>query len=540
MRFELKRFVSSIPDRPLLQFVLFMLIGLWMFSPSFHGPPVSDDLEFLDHPKEAYFESVDGLRQLWTRGKTSAWFPVTYSSLWLEYQICGDTFECYRLTNLLLHASNATMLVWLFRYFGVPWAFPCALLFFVHPLNASSVAWIIERKNTLSFCLLLSAFILYLRKTGAAYVCAVFLFTLALLAKVTVAMYVPVLFLITTLRSGVTRTGLVQNLLRIAPFAAIAFAVGLFGLHQEMSVSSPVQLSTKVELITRLANAGDALGFYFQNFFLPGEYAWAYDDWKIGDFRTSGLIWLAFFLMLLIYGAIRFSMNRGQGTTFVTLLLCYITALLPFLGFLQVAFFRTTPVADHWQYHAMPFLIALVSFCIFWITPEKYRRSVLAPGYAGLVFVLSWFSFDRAGAFSSHEQFWGRAIQRSPSLPDPYHAYGAMLIKRGQPHLALSYLQRALSLQTDESLKNYRSTLFDIAHACLLLGRYDESIRLNGRLLALDDKNWEAWSNLGVAFYEMGDLGRARDAFHAALSINPEAKGPIENLKRIQEDERKP
>ena len=54
------------------------------------------------------------------------------------------------MTNLVLHAVNATLVWLLLRKIGVQGAMVAAALFAVHPVNVESVVWIYERKNVLS------------------------------------------------------------------------------------------------------------------------------------------------------------------------------------------------------------------------------------------------------------------------------------------------------------------------------------------------------------------------------------------------------
>ena len=107
---------------------------------------------------------LDGLRQMWfVPGATQQYYPLMYTSYWLEYHLWGLDPLGYHLVNMLLHAAAAVLFWRLLLRLEVPGAWLAAALFAVHPVMVESVAWITERKNVLSLVLALLAMLAYLR-----------------------------------------------------------------------------------------------------------------------------------------------------------------------------------------------------------------------------------------------------------------------------------------------------------------------------------------------------------------------------------------
>ena len=117
------------------------------------------------------------------------WFPVTWLSLMLDYQIFGLNPQGFHLTNLLFHVLNTILLfLVLLRMTKTLWpsAFVAAL-FAIHPLHVESVAWIAERKDVLStffWMLTMKAYSYYVEHPGfRRYFLVLLFFVLGLMAK---------------------------------------------------------------------------------------------------------------------------------------------------------------------------------------------------------------------------------------------------------------------------------------------------------------------------------------------------------------------
>lgn len=103
--------------------------------------------------------------------------PLATISFALNYLIDGKNPWGYKVASLLVHLGNALLVFWLLRRllslpraggetnatWRTPVAFTIALLWAIHPLQVSSVLYIVQRMETLSLTFVLLALVAYLR-----------------------------------------------------------------------------------------------------------------------------------------------------------------------------------------------------------------------------------------------------------------------------------------------------------------------------------------------------------------------------------------
>ncbi len=200
------------------------------YLPALRGQFIMDDDIYLTNVP--VIRASDGLYRIWCTNQALDYYPVTNTSLWVEWRLWGMNATGYHVTNLLLHMA-ACLLIWaILRKFAIGGAFLAALLFAVHPLNVESVAWIAQRKGLLALVFFLLSILWYLREeqrrdadvtagpagfhAGKYYWLSFLAFVLALLSKGSVAILPLVLLIIVWWqRRRITR----WDLLRSAPIS---------------------------------------------------------------------------------------------------------------------------------------------------------------------------------------------------------------------------------------------------------------------------------------------------------------------------------
>jgi hypothetical protein len=132
-----------------------------------------DDYYVTENPMVKAGLCREGVAWAFTATHAANWHPLTWLSLMLDCQIYGLQPRGFHLTNLFFHLVN-TVLWFLFfaRVTGNLW--PSALvaaLFALHPLHVESVAWVAERKDVLStfwWVATLGAYAWYVQRPGLA------------------------------------------------------------------------------------------------------------------------------------------------------------------------------------------------------------------------------------------------------------------------------------------------------------------------------------------------------------------------------------
>ena len=144
---------------------LLVIAACLVYWPALTGGFLFDDEPLLTG--SALVKAGDGLYRMWFTSQPIDYWPLTNSSFWLEWRLWGLQPAGYHVTNLLLHICSALLLWAILRRLAIPGALLAALLFVVHPVNVESVAWIAQRKNTLSMVFFLSSIFCYLRSDDA-------------------------------------------------------------------------------------------------------------------------------------------------------------------------------------------------------------------------------------------------------------------------------------------------------------------------------------------------------------------------------------
>ena len=374
--------------RAFLPPVLLFAVTLALFLPA-----VSFSLVDLDDPAFITYNPVarDGLslanlHRAFTalNGDGCMYVPFLWLSYIADTALFGaspDTPWGFHLTNVLLHAANAVLLWFIIQAcIRRPWiACFAAAVWSLHPLRVESVAWVTERKDTLSTLFAFLSIFFYLRAWGRGRPprgggsgampppilhFSLFTFLAGLLSK-PMLVTLPFLFLLLdywplnrfSLREA--PSALPRLALRKWPFFVLSAAVSILTRHLQIQAISDVPLLLRLPLIP------SHYLFYLSKTLWPSGLVHLY---PVVVPSTAAIAFALFVLLALAVLAFAL-LRRCPG--FAVGLAAFVGLLFPVSGIILIG---SVPVADRYSYlPAFGLSLALASLLRFLFGPRPKR-----------------------------------------------------------------------------------------------------------------------------------------------------------------------
>ncbi len=394
----------------------------------------------------------EGLGAVWFSTETFNYWPVTWTSYWVEHEVFGDDPATgrprptsYHVVNVLVHAACSLLLWRVLVRLGVPGAWLAGLVFAVHPVNVESVAWITQRKNVLAMLFFLASLRWWLdfQQHGGhrRYAAAVVAFLLGMLSKGAIVACPLVLLLLAWWKRGRI---LRADILQVIPFlviAAVMSAVEIWFQHVKAIGGETVR---DAGLAERLMAIGPIAWFYLGKALLPLKLCFVYPLWQF-DVSAAGewLPLIAGITVVVTAWVTRRSLTRGP----LTALLYYLLCLGPIVGLVDVYFFKYSLVADHYQYVALPGVIALIIGSATHLANQHGTDSTPARvAAAGLVAVLAGLTWQQSANYRTPQRLWLRTLQQNPDCWMAHNQLGNLVTSTRRLDDAREHYRAALKL----------------------------------------------------------------------------------------------
>ena len=472
---------------------------------------------------------VSGLWQIWFSPSAieeeGHYWPLVYTTFWLEHKLWGFAPAGYHIVNVLLHLVNTLLLWHLLRRLVVPGAWVVAAVFAVHPLHVESVAWIIERKDVLSGLFYLAAVLAWMRFVEQPrrrwYAGSLVLYAAALLSK-SIAITLPAALLVWHWwqQGRVTST----DLLRLVPF----FVVGLVIVVGDLSFyRSREFLSLDYSLIERTLIAARALWFYAGKLLWPSGLAIIYPLWdiRVADPLAWGYLVAAVALAVALW---HFRPQLGRGPLAGALF--FAVTLSPVLGFVDYRYMEYAFVADRFQYLAGIGVLAVVIGAVAYSVRRLsglWQKGTMG-GAAVALIVLGLLTWRQANIWRDDETLNRHIIALNPQARNAHFNLGKALYNQGRYEEALEATRIAVEQAPDDF--EIHANLGSILNT---LGRFKEAETHLRRALALNPQGRDAHVNLGAALYKLGRYEEALAATRVAVEQGPDFSEAHVNLGTI-------
>ncbi|MBN2060022.1 MAG: tetratricopeptide repeat protein [Deltaproteobacteria bacterium] len=575
--------------RPLLYeglMVLFFAVLVFLiYSGSLEGPFLFDD--------EANIETNPNIRlNMFSReGLKNAGFgslistrPVANISFALNYFFHQFNVMGYHIVNVVIHILNGILLYFfikatlniLLRKNNSPVnsestnppliAFFASLIWLVHPIQTQSVAYIVQRMNSMAAMFYLLSLLLYIKarqtegkgKKGVLFTGVTLSGILAIGSK-EIAATLPFFILLYEFYffQGLDTSWLRRRIfLFIGIFFLLVSIVFIFmGAHPIERISSGYGWRD-FTMAQRVLTEFRVVIFYISLLMFPHPSRLNLEhDFNISNSFTDPVTTvLAMFMIIILAGAAVYKAKKNRLLSF---------AIIWFLGNLVIesSVIGLEIIFEHRTY--LPSMLAslLAVTLIFRYLRQRWLRVGIL---LVIVMIISFWTHERNRVWADSIVLWTDCVKKSPEKARPRSNLGRALAENGRPDEGIRQLKEALRLRPgyavahnnlgtalekqgrlDEAISHYSEAVriiprFPNAHYNLgvalhrkrkineAIEHYEETLRLNpGHALA--------HNNLGVALESRGKLKEAETHYNAALRIQPDypdARRNLESLKR--------
>jgi len=483
--------------------------------------------------------NAESISWAFTTGRQSNWHPLTWLSLMLDYRIGGGEPWAFKLTNLLFHAVNASLLfLVLYRMTGALWPGAIvAALFALHPLHVESVAWVSERKDVLSTFFWLATMWCYTRWLQSPklwrYLLILAALAMGLLSK-PMLVTLPFVLLLMDLWpfkrwppapeangsqkgkktvADPPRVSLRRLFIEKIPLFILASAscVITFLVQRKGGAVASMELFS---FPVRLQNAIAAYAAYLGKMVWPVNLAVIYPHpgRTLPIHEVAGAVIL---LLLLTAICLWQGLKRDRRWLLVGWL-WYLGTLVPVIGLVQVG---AQAMADRYTY--IPLIGPFIA--ITWLAGEAVNKAAIPRPVAGfasiaILGILAGLSVRQVNYWKDSITLFTHAVE---SVPNNYIAHGNLGVaynEAKQYEKAIPHLQETMKfLRDDAAVHN------NLGCSYMQLFQYDKALPCFEKAVLLEPQKEIYWFNLGKTLLKLQQPEKAAAAFEKTLSMNPDS-----------------
>jgi tetratricopeptide (TPR) repeat protein len=553
-RFTRLRFIRA-KKRTLILGLVLVVATLVLYYPAIHHPFVNydDDGYVTENHHVQSGLTWDTVAWAFTSYDQANWHPVTWLSHALDWQLFQLDPAGHHGTNVLLHALNVAVLFWILLQAtgSAGRSFMVAALFALHPINVESVVWVAERKNLLSmlfFLLALGAYRWYAREPRPGrYAVVAFFFALGLMAKpqVITLPFVLLLWDYSPLRRMFADGGPVATGTEIAfpPRSFLNLLLEKLPLVALSAISAVVTMNAQrvggginpeLSLAARLANAVVCYARYVGKAVWPTRLAPMYPH--PGNSLAKWEV-LSALLFLLVVTALVIAARRHRYLPVGWL--WFLGTLIPMIGLVQVG---RQAMADRYAY--LPFIGLFIMICwgvadcvvasSRWLESRRGLTTVgaetdnsrqpisailLATVCAGVLVALVLVAHRQIDYWGDNVTLWSHTLQVTNRNYEAEEDLGEALLEKGEQADALIHFYQATEIDPRRTLPHMHIAVYDQEH-----GKLQEAIEQYRKAISVSQNsstNARAFSNMGHAYLQLGNMAQASENLQEAVRLDP-------------------
>ncbi|MEE9543201.1 MAG: tetratricopeptide repeat protein [Thermodesulfobacteriota bacterium] len=543
-------------------YLLLLIVGLLIYSNTLQSPFVLDDRFFiLENPmigELSNFLNFSGTRY------------VGFLSFALNYAVSGFDLFGFRLTNILIHIINST-LVYLFltltlqtpslkdsakelSALGAPLA--AALLFLTHPVETQAVTYVVQRFTSLATLFYLASLCFYIkaRLTGESgdgrgrvlfYAAAL---VTGLLAQKTkeLAFTLPAVIVLYEFTFFKISNGLKKKIIYLVPFillmAVIPISLFLPDLFESSTVASRSQYVKEHLTATASASRHDYLitqfrviVTYLRLLILPVNQTFIYDYPLLKSFTEirvlSSFALVAAFFFSAVYLYIR-SIKRGKGALLLVtfLIIWFFMALSVESSIIPLRFV----IFEHRLYLPSTAILPAATVAFFYLFMWFFRnkasithRLYLWIFIIAVITIFSIATYQRNAVWKDKRTLWSDNLIKAPGSDIVHYDLALVYMDSGELEKSFYHLKRAVEINPANHM-----AFNNLANIFYIKRDYRTAMRYYIKALELEPKNGNAHYNLGLVYEKLGLWDKAQEEFFKALQADPTINEAREKLNR--------
>lgn len=470
----------------------------------------------------------DTIAWAFTSTEQANWHPLAWLSHALDCQLFHLNPAGHHFSSLLIHALNAALLflllVWATRRVGT--SLLVAALFALHPINVESVAWIAERKNVLSTFFFFATIGTYgwyaLKPNWQRYLAVAALFALALMAKAMVITLPCVLLLLDYWPLGriqgspgsakpVPQEAMSTLLLEKVPLLLLSGGSALIALRAQQAggtIRSMSQFSAGV----RIENALVAYAMYLWKMVWPARLAPLYPH--PGDSLSA---WQVALSLLVLASMSAVALTCRSKRYLLVGWLWFLGTLLPVIGLVQAG---DAAMADRYAYIPLIGIFVMMAWGLADLADaQKLSLASRAIPAACVLLILGLVTQRQLSYWANSYDLWSHTLAVTvPNFIAEDNLGGALLLM-GEPDQAYPHFQAAAKINPRDPMShsNIGTYLQEHGQTEEAVAQYKIAVALTSHpgLLA------STYANMGSAYRDLGDDGKALQSYGQALRLNP-------------------